>query len=329
MAIKLKKIRRKVRIPLEYAASLIVLNFCRMLPFSFMRAFAKLCGSILFLVPSQRKLVLANLEFAFPEKSLAERKQIGRKSVQGMCSSFIEQMWFYKNDKRIKKHLIYCDNFRSVYEKNTSNDKPSMFSALHLGNWEVTPLAHYMLTETKVSVVAKTIKNSKIDKLITDAREFSGAEVIKQDGAGRKLLAAMKRKQQVGLLLDQNIKERDGATWVNFFGLPVKMSKMVAPLARKFDCNFVFINALRTDDGFKFIIHEIAKRPAEYASDEEFNQALMDGIEAIVRKHPEQWVWLYERWNKIPREQEELKDQYPYYAKVEKPFKKKKSGPKK
>lgn len=321
MAFKFKTFRRQARIPFEYAGALIVLNFCRILPFKLMRLFANFCGTFLFLVPSQRKLVLANLELAFPEKSLTERKKIGKKSTQGLCSAFIEQMWFFKSEKRIKKHLRYSDSFREVYKKNTCNDQPSMFSALHFGNWEMTPLAHYMLTKTKVSVVAKTIKNPMIDKLITEAREFSGAEVIKQEGAGRKLLRILKAKEKVGLLLDQNTKERDGATWVNLFGLPVKMTKVVAPLARKFDANFVFINASRTKDGFEFIINEIDKRPSEYANEDEFNQAVMNKIEAIVRESPEQWIWMYERWNKVPSDRPELLEKYPYYAKVDRPKK--------
>lgn len=317
MASKFKTIRRKARIPFEYAGAVFLATFCRLLPFKIMRLFGAFCGRLVFLIPANRKLVLANLALAFPEKSLAERKAIGLKSTQGMCTSFIEQMWFRKSRKRIEKYLHYSDDFRKIYDKNTSADKPAMFSALHYGNWELTAIAHYLLTDTKTSVVAKTIKNPRIDQLITEAREFSGAQVIKREGAGRKLLKVMRNKENVGLLLDQNTKGKDGSVWVDFFGVPARMTSIVAPLARKFDAHFLFINAERTKNGFEFTIHELDKRPSEYETEMDFNQAVMSRIEELVRQKPEQWVWMYERWNKIPMDRLELKEKYPFYSKIE------------
>ena len=35
-------------------------------------------------------------------------------------------------------------------------------------------------------------------------------------------------------------------------------------------------------------------------------------MEKVVRKHPEQWLWIYKRWKYIPDSRSE--DEYPFYA---------------
>jgi lauroyl/myristoyl acyltransferase len=59
---------------------------------------------------------------------------------------------------------------------------------------------------------------------------------------------------------------------------------------------------------------------AEYEDDAAVLQALMDLAEENIRRYPEQYLWLYHRFQNIPPEApEELRRRYPYYAAVPSP----------
>ena len=62
---------------------------------------------------------------------------------------------------------------------------------------------------------------------------------------------------------------------------------------------------------------ELSKPFEEYADDAEVLQELLDISEEYIRKYPEQYLWLYHRFQHIPPDaSDELKRRYPYYAKV-------------
>ena len=64
----------------------------------------------------------------------------------------------------------------------------------------------------------------------------------------------------------------------------------------------------------------LPKASSEYTSEEEVIQDIMKMTENLIRMAPEQYLWLYKRFQYIPQDaSEELKRKYPSYARVVKP----------
>ncbi len=59
----------------------------------------------------------------------------------------------------------------------------------------------------------------------------------------------------------------------------------------------------------------LPRPPAEYADDAELSQEISNMTEALVRRYPEQYVWLYQRWRYIPPDWDPAHGEFPYYAK--------------
>ena len=80
-------------------------------------------------------------------------------------------------------------------------------------------------------------------------------------------------------------------------GEPALTALSAAELALKFDALVVPVYGIRRPDlGFDLIVgQEIPKGNAE-----EMTQALNDDLEAQVRAHPEQWIWMHRRWRPAP-----------------------------
>lgn len=247
-----------------------------------------------------------------------EAVKIGRKSLQGMFLVFSEMMWFYGDEEKISRYITIPENVKKRVQELNANDRPTLFLPMHWGNWEISTFANKIIDPVKpVTIIARKQKNPFLDKMVMEGRRKCGYTFVEARGAARGLLKALKNGESVGLLVDQNTKTHEGGTFGNFFGLPVTISKTAAMMAKKFNTNVYVFGCLRTKSGFEVYMKELPKNPGDYHSQQELSQGMLNIMEEVVRGHPDQWIWLYERWNYIPKNKPELKDRYPYYAVID------------
>jgi KDO2-lipid IV(A) lauroyltransferase len=130
------KFTKRLRLRLEFAAVWLAIVIARAIP---LQVASWLSGNLWRLIAPRlrrQKRALANLELAFPEKSLGERKAIAAAMWENLGRTFAESF-------RIKT-LTASD--RIVFEPAEGFDeaargaKPFIVCGLHLGTWEI--LAH-------------------------------------------------------------------------------------------------------------------------------------------------------------------------------------------
>ena len=304
--------------PVEAVPVFVCLYTIKLFTLKGARRIGRFLGSLLYCIPSQKKLALANLEIAFPEKTLDERKKIAKQAIKGVVTVFIEFMWFYKRPDRIKKYVKIPEEFRKAYYEKKDSERGGIFVSMHFGNWEMVPRGLQMVDDVSGSVIARKLKNPFLEKLMIEGRQDKGISVIHERGATRGIVKALKQNLSVGMLVDQNTKTHQGGVFGKFFGLPVTITKAPASLARKMNTTLMCVNCKRTKEGFEMLIKHIPKDVSEYASDSDLSEAILGVMEEFVRDSPEQWVWLYHRWNYIPTNWLDEKEKYPYYAVVDK-----------
>ncbi len=95
----------------------------------------------------------------------------------------------------------------------------------------------------------------------------------------------------LGLVLDQRMKS--GVT-LQFFGQDALTALSAADLALKYDALAVPTYAIRKPDGLNFDI--VVEAPIPHDDLHVMTQALNDTLEALVRGHPEQWLWIHHCW---------------------------------
>ena len=72
---------------------------------------------------------------------------------------------------------------------------------------------------------------------------------------------------------------------------------------------------IRKGKRYEMFAEELPKLPAEYGSDEDLIQDIMKITEKIVRRYPDQYLWLYKRGLYIPENAtEEQRKRYPFYS---------------
>jgi len=166
----------------------------------------------------------------------------------------------------------------------------------HLGNWELMGALFSELSGGALSVIAKPMKNPKVDALINSIRESWGIKVI-PTGRGVEALKELKRGRFVGILLDQRPKVKEGVL-TTFLGRKAYTNKGAAILSIK--SGKPAIPAFCYAEGGKYRIEVGEPIYPEGKSVEELTQLYTQEIEKAVRKRPEQWFWFHRRWKNSP-----------------------------
>ena len=218
----------------------------------------------------------------------------------------------------IEKYVKVPDDVKKAYFDKKDPDKPIIVLAMHWGNWELAPRGLKLIDDVKGSVIARRLKNPYLEKMMIDGREGKDLTVIHEKGAARAIVKALKQNISIGMLVDQNTKTHQGGVFGKFFDLPVTISKTPASLARRMNTMVMLVNCKRTDDGFEMCLKHLSKNVDEYESDSELSAEMLQLMEEFVKEVPEQWVWLYKRWNYIPTNWEDKKGMFPYYSIMDK-----------
>jgi Kdo2-lipid IVA lauroyltransferase/acyltransferase len=118
-------------------------------------------------------------------------------------------------------------------------------------------------------------------------------------GAHFRLSTALKKKEHVGMLIDQRYGR---GVDVTFFGRKCKANPLLAQLARRFDCPIHGVRMIRRSTDCNAFSMELtpAINPARDGDGKIDIQGTMQAITSIVeewvRQNPGQWLWIHDRW---------------------------------
>ena len=318
-----------IRQYLAYIGVLVPISIARCLPHRVIRLMARIGGIAMYATPALRRLVLANIATALPELSEPQRRRIARESFRHLALNMLEFLWMDGNPKRIRRCFppIPPEILDPVVERRKRGER-IIFVTPHLGSWECSGMLVPYYVGARLAAVAKPIRNPFLNRRFTRWREAStGLHVIFSRGAIRALIAALREGESIGLLIDQNTKIREGGVFLDFFGLPVACTTSPALLKRYCDAHgipatILIGNCVREGADEKLFAHyRLLKKPfSEYADDSEVIRELLHYSEEMIRAYPEQYLWLYRRFQNIPEGiSEELRRRYPYYATTPRP----------
>ncbi|MBF91376.1 MAG: lauroyl acyltransferase [Rickettsiales bacterium] len=284
----------------------LIKNFFEFFLISFFFLFSKFIGlrlssfsgGMIFLIfgffSNRNKLAISNLNRIFPKKSIKEKKKIIRK----MWFHFGRIIGEYPHLKKIKvfeNSNIDIKNLQNLINPLKKNKNCIFFSA-HLGNWELTS---HPLTQSgfKIHFIYRAPNNKYVEWLLRKIRLDYGVNLIKKGQEGAKdCIKALKNNESLGMLIDQ--KMNDGIQ-SKFFGTNVMTAPAIAKLALKFKCSIIPAVCTRIK-GTKFKIEYFEqieyKKLREIKNENEILSYLNKYIERWIKKNPEQWLWIHNRW---------------------------------
>jgi Kdo2-lipid IVA lauroyltransferase/acyltransferase len=260
-------------------------------------AFFGALGTLLWLLHVRRRVVLANLRLAFPEKSEGERRAIARATYRHLGELVPEFLRVPYLSREQLGELFEYEGWERV-ELALAAGKGVIACTGHFGHFDLLAAAHSLR-----GVPITTISRKMQVGLWKGTRERAGVQEIYVQH-GETLSAAVKALRAgrvLGYMIDQSEPNRN-AIYPTFFGVPVATAATPAVLARRTGAPVLFAVSLPLPGGRHRVVIEGPLTPPDTGDRERdalaFMQDLTDRLERWVRQHPEHWYWLHRRWKR-------------------------------
>lgn len=270
----------------------------RIIPLSVRRTIAIALARLgYYLLLKHKLIVVHNLTRAFPEKSPDEILKIAKASYASFALVVAEFSGIpYMN----KDNLCQWINLKGLdhYTEARRKGKGVLLFSAHFGNWEIGNAALAITTKPLIFIY-RILDSPFLEEGITYVRATCGNISMDKKNAMLPMIRALKKGETINLLIDQNVAVYDGI-FVNFFGRPSCTTSGLALLAMHTGAPVLPVFTTRQPDG-KYVLEigpevSVACSGNRDADVLENTQTFTKIIEDHIRKYPEQWFWLHQRW---------------------------------
>lgn len=285
-----------------YKGIKILFRLLGLIPQKWQRLSADFLGRIIFLTDRRhQRIVIDNLTHAFGgQKNRFEIRTLAKRVFMNLVLIIFEVAWSLSlEEKQLRKYFTIDgrSNIKNAYEKN----KGVLALTAHFGNFELLAVIGAMI-KNPLSVVVRPLSFKPLDRFFVDLRTRFGAKMIPKQRSFRAILRSLERKEIVVLLMDQNVDWYEGV-FVDFMGRRACTNSGLALLALKTRAPVIPVVLIREKTGFRAefgpeipLIETGDKRKDVELNTLQYNRI----IEDIVRRYPEQWFWVHQRWKTRP-----------------------------
>lgn len=244
----------------------------------------------------QRLIALHNLRNSYPEKNIWELKRIAKgvyRNIALTTADFFEIP--YINAANLHKWVEF-EGLENL-ENAKAQGKGVLSIVAHFGNWEMMTAA-VPLASGPMYIIYRPLDSPVLEDVVAWMRTHKGNFLIPKEGATKTVRRLLKEGKVIGILNDQNVSADEGL-FVDFFNRPACTSPGTAYMALRTGAPVVAGYLFRKEDGkYKFVIESVeVVNTGDFEKDLFANTQKFTGVvESIVRKYPDQWFWIHQRW---------------------------------
>ncbi len=262
-----------------------------------------------------RRLALAHLAQAFPERTPAEREAIARGMFVHLGRSTTELASIRWYDRALESYVELAPP--GLLAEVMARGRGMVFVTGHLGSWEL--LARRIARAgVPNAVIAKSRGDRKLNELAARFRAEGGVTTLWREDpdTGRAIIKTFRSGKALGILIDQDTRVQ--GVFVPFFGRLAYTPRAAGDFAVRFGAPVVVGTIHRkgpgAKDGHRLELTEItfsSDPPDREAEVARLTAACTAVLEAAIRRHPGEWVWMHERWRTRPPGEGALGDSPP------------------
>ena len=265
------------------------------LPLPFLFVFGEFLGICAWMFSGKyRRLATRNLEIAFAnEKSRRElgrlvRRHFRRLGANLLCSAKLTQI----PPEKILEH-VEVENIESMAREFRAA-VPVVLILSHLGTWEVfAQLMPKFVGFVRNSSVYQGLGNPFIDKHVRRTRSQTGLELFDRHDGFEPVIELLRSGGGVGVLSDQHAG--DHGVWTPFFRRLASTSPLPALLAKRTRAALIAAGVYTTGRArWRMVFTERFDQAG--ASVAVLTSKINQVIEQQIRRAPEDWFWVHNRW---------------------------------
>ena len=249
----------------------------------------------------RRKLVEENLRHALPELSEEERKELTLKMWEHLFLLVTEVAHTPRaiREENWQKH-IQLFNADKIFPL-LNGDRPLILVTGHFGNFEIGGYALGLLGYPS-HAVARTLDNPFLHRFVKEFREATGQYLVPKKDGYEQILEVLQNNGIMAFLVDQHAGAK--GCRVHFFHRDASAYKAIALLSLQYHAPIVVCYATRPNN---FPLHFDMHVAGVYDPDDptpgitnikDITQWYTSLLEEGIRKCPEQYWWIHDRWKK-------------------------------
>lgn len=267
------------------------------LPLNFLYFLSRIIAPLLNqLFRYRRKVIMTNLERAFPENSPEMNRQIARKFYRHLSDLFVENIKLIRWDRSdLEKHISFSNP--EILDRLYEQGRNVIGVIAHYGNWEWLLGLSGKVKHHSIAMY-KPLNNPFFDKYMVRLRLKFGTDIIPM----RKTLPVLlehKRKKDLTLscfIADQSPVWEEVQYWTDFLNQDTAVYLGIEKMARKIDAAVIFLHCRKVDRGqYQVDLIPLVMDPQK-TREHEITRKHLEYLEKIIREKPGYWLWSHRRW---------------------------------
>lgn len=267
----------------------------RWLPQSWVAAIGNGMGRLLFHW-GRRRVTLINLGKCFPEKSDAQRLEIGRGVFENLARATLElgHLWYAPVDAAMARGTLIDRHFLDEWHGKV----PVILLAPHFVGLDFggAKVSHEY---PSVFSMYSAQKNKVFDRALRRARQrWNNAELVTRQQGLRPVLKALKAKKLFYYLPDMDFGAKD-AVFVDFFGVKAATVTALSRLCEISGAKVIPLITRQTESGYESRFYPAWEN---FPSDDPLADArrMNAFLEARIVEMPNQYFWVHKRFKTRP-----------------------------
>lgn len=265
----------------------------------------KILASIIFSIykiTPLNKFISKNIELALNIKNDTNKiKKIEKDFVYNLLKNISDLLKTNENNSNEILKLVNFNNEKNIIEAQSYN-KGIIFVSAHYGLWELMAIAVKIKYDLKLSVFAQRPLNKVFEELFYNYRKRFGIKTYYNEGISslKKVDDSIKNKECFAFLVDQHGESKN--TLVKLLDKEVSFPSVSVNFAYKYNVPIVPVFIKRN----KNEIHEITFYKPIFCNGEDKKisiqktaQEIYNIFESFILEKPDEWLWTYERFNKL------------------------------
>jgi KDO2-lipid IV(A) lauroyltransferase len=289
----------------RYWPTWLLLGFLQLiahLPMPVNIALGRSLGWLLFhLVPSRKRIAYTNLRLCFPELDDAKREQMVRRIIQSCGISFFESaMSLWGPARRLRSsHSVKGLEYLHAAQ---ATGKGVLLVGCHMTTMDIC--GRILASHIKFDVLYRQDPNPLLAYMLVKAREsFNGESIISVET--RKLVRNLRAGHIVWYAPDQDYGIKH-SIFAPFFGIPAATVPGTGRFATLGDAQVMTFMHYREANGHYRI--EISAPLENFPTGDDLADTtrINQLIEQMIRKQPDQYLWVHRRFKTRPEGEENV-----------------------
>jgi KDO2-lipid IV(A) lauroyltransferase len=259
-----------------------------------------------YIIGYRKKIVLDNLNLAFPEKNEKEIEKIRKGFFRHLTDFIVESIKsFTISEKEISKRMKYKNI--SLLEELAKNGKSIALVGIHQANWEWLTGLPLQIKDPSFYAAYTKVENKHFEKVVKMSRSKFGGTLYRTTDTIRNLHRNfVNKKQGIYILLsDQSPQVSKTHYWANFMGVKVPIHTGAEMLAKRYDMTFVCWTSRKIKRGYYEVEFELVTENPKEFKNFELTDKFLNITERNIKNQPEVYLWSHKRFkhrNKVPKE---------------------------